>query len=343
MSEKIQQYTDNFYDELKINNPSLRPKTLDTYTKLLVRLTKLLLEKEYDIRLLGNIPFCLVHTPVDVCDLINEMDIADVTKKNYYSTIMSLMRGQGIENPGIFDNSLEIYREQFEELKQSINAVEELQEPKKKELQIKELTIQKLKKGLNFHRKKLRKDPYDLDSALMLMVGTINTELCLRNEPANMVMTSEYLEQDEYPKTNFLWVCGRNKKVMVIRDNKVREGGKDPEKALEITGQFNSIINKYIKALENHIQSRIADVDMLPLIFKSKGDGSNISGPGYVALVKRTWQHMDLIMTSTLIRKVFAIDIRKKYGGKYTEEKKACDKLDHTMAVHNKNYVLFFE
>ena len=82
---------------------------------------------------------------------------------------------------------------------------------------------------------------------------------------------------------------------------------------------------------------------MTPLIFKSKGDNDLISGPRYIQLVKRCWQHMDIIMTSTLIRKLFAIDIRKQFNGKLSEEKKACDKLDHSLAVHNSNYVLFFD
>jgi hypothetical protein len=304
---------------------------------------KVLEELKIDCRLVGNIPICFIHTPADVINIINGLDKKDCSKKNIYSCVMSLMRGQAILQPGIYDEPLEMFRKSFEVIKKSINAQSELQQPKKKELQLKDLTIKVLKSGLGYHLKKLRQNKYDIDSALMLLVGTINTELCLRNEPASMVITNNYLDKDMFPKQNFLWNKGRNKKMFIIRENKVREGGKDPEKALEITGKFNSYINKYFVALENKLGEKICELDMIPLIYKSKGDGDLITNGGYVQLVKRCWQHMDLILTSTLIRKVFAIDIRNQFNGKLTEEKKACEKLDHSLAVHNNNYVLFFE
>ena len=340
MSEKIIQA---FKKELTDNNPSLRPITVRQYVFVLVRLMKVLEELNVDCRFIGNIPICFIQSPEDVVKIINNLDKKDCSKKNIYSCVMSLMRGQAMLQPNIYDEPLEIFRKNFEILKKSINAQQELQQPKKKELQLKELSIKVLKSGLSYHANKLRKNKYDLDSALLLLVGTINTELCLRNEPASMVITNEYLDKEMFPKQNFLWNKGRNKKMFIIRENKVREGGKDPEKALEITGKFNSVINKYLVALENKIGENIKDLDMIPLIYKTKGEGDLITNGGYVQLVKRCWQHMDLILTSTLIRKVFAIDIRNQHNGKLTEEKKACEKLDHSLAVHNNNYVLFFE
>ena len=82
----------------------------------------------------------------------------------------------------------------------------------------------------------------------------------------------------------------------------------------------------------------------MPLLYKSKGDlNENISGSGYCAMLKRVWAHKNINMTSTLVRKLFSIDIRKKYNGKLSEEVKACEKLDHGLHVHNTNYILFFE
>jgi len=341
MNEKIIQ---SITQELIKNNPSLREQTINQYQRVIVRLLKVLEEKGEDVRLCNNIPMCFLKSAEVVCDVIENDDKVDVTKKNIYTCIISLMRGQAIlYDVWMGDDALAIFRDKFTIIKNKINASSELQNPKKKELQLKDLTIKKLKSGLSFHANKLRKDKYDLDSALLLLVGTINTELCLRNEPASMVITNNYLDREMFPKQNFLWNKGRNKKIFIIRENKVREGGKDPEKALEIVGKFNSYINKYFVALENKIGDKICELDMIPLIYKTKGDGDLITNGGYVQLVKRCWQHMDLTLTSTLIRKVFAIDIRNQFNGKITEEKKACEKLDHSLAVHNNSYVLFFE
>ena len=88
-----------------------------------------------------------------------------------------------------------------------------------------------------------------------------------------------------------------------------------------------------------------------PLLYKSKGykdaefysELDTMSSANYVGLVKRVWKHMDLDLTSTLIRKVYAMDIRTQYNGKLSEEMKACVKLDHSKQIHDTNYIVFFD
>ena len=63
----------------------------------------------------------------------------------------------------------------------------------------------------------------------------------------------------------------------------------------------------------------------------------------YLQYLNAVWATAGLTMTSTLIRKVYANDIRREHNGKLTEEDKACKKLDHSKKVHDTNYVLFFD
>ena len=75
----------------------------------------------------------------------------------------------------------------------------------------------------------------------------------------------------------------------------------------------------------------------------SNSKGNELHSHEYTNLMKKVWEHKNLTMTSTLIRKLYAIHIRRKFKGKKTAEMKACDVLDHSMEVHNNCYVLYFD
>ena len=322
--------------ELRLNNPSLRASSVSSYIKVLWRLVDALDALNYQIDYIDNIPFCLLKDYEAVGEYIHGQEKSPHTTKMNFTVLVSLLRGVAMDNPGTVKDALDYYREEFEKVAKIIVEGRMKQEPTEKELVLKDLNINVLKKGLKHHEKKMKENPADIETAVLLFAGTLATEFCLRNEPANIVISNYYLDAVEYPKTNFIWNKGRNKKMLVIRENKVRTGGLDPEKTLWITGHLNRIFNIYLRAY--------CASDIIPLIWKSKGDLSvNITGSGYCSMLKRVWTHMDLEMTSTLIRKIFAIDIRKEHGGKLTEEMKACDVLDHGIVVHNTNYVLFFE
>ena len=339
-------FCDTVRKELLKNNPSLREKTQDTYVNILWRLIKGLEADGYQTSMIGSIPFVLLKDYEAVVEFIKNLKKGMSTTKNYISVCISLVRGVALDNPGICDDACKYYRKAQDELLVQISQKQQEQLPSEKEEFLKDLSMVELKRGLRYHLQLLKKDPLDIETAVLLFVGTLATEFCLRNEPANMMLSNKYLNKIEYPKTNFLWNKGRNKKVMVIRENKVRVGGKDPEKTLEVTGELNSIINRYLRAYlycDPGVEEGLKHGPM-PLLYKSKGDlNENISGSGYCAMLKRVWAHKNINMTSTLVRKLFSIDIRKKYNGKLSEEVKACEKLDHGLHVHNTNYILFFE
>jgi hypothetical protein len=333
--------------ELLKNNPSLREKTQETYVNILWRLVKGLEEDGYQTAWIGSIPFVLLKDYEAVVEYIKNLNKGISTTKNYISVCISLVRGVALDNPGICEEACKYYRKAQDELLQKISEKLMEQKPSEKEECLKDLSMKTLKKGLNYHKQLLKKNPYDIETAVLLFVGTLATEFCLRNEPATMMLSNKYLDKIEYPKTNFLWNRGRNKKIMVIRENKVRVGGKDPEKTLEVTGELNRTINQYLRAYlycDPGVIEGLEHGEPMPLLWKSKGDlNENISGSGYCAMLKRVWSHKNINMTSTLIRKIFSIDVRKEHNGKMEAELKACEKLDHGLHVHNSNYILFFE
>ena len=63
----------------------------------------------------------------------------------------------------------------------------------------------------------------------------------------------------------------------------------------------------------------------------------------YNQYLSNIWTHKGKTLNSTLIRKVYANDVRREHNGKMTEELKACDKLDHSKKVHDSNYILYFD
>ncbi len=331
---------DKCVDEIKLNNPTLRDSTLKNYRNMIFRILKGALSAGLNLDSKNNIPFAFKHNSHQIINVINKQlwleepkQITERTKKNYFAVMLSLLRGIARDEPE--SDYLKNYTYHFETLNNNIKAMEMNQSPKPKELQLKNLSIRKLLKGLNYHKSKK-----DLDSTLLAVVGAINCYLCLRNEPHNMLISNDYLSQDDpqYKRTNFIWNKGRNKKYMYIRYNKVRTEA-DEQREIPINGELNTLLNKYIKQYDD----MEGQSDLRPLLYKSKGESGCMSDANYVGLVKRVWEHMDLELTSTLIRKVYAMDIRTQYNGKLSEEMKACVKLDHSKAIHDSNYIVFFD
>lgn len=328
-------------NEIMLNNPQLRDSTLKNYGSMIKRILIGSVNSGLNIDSHKNIPFCFKHNSNQVINVINKTlwlkefkPMSEKTKKNYFAVLLSLLRGIAMDEPET--DYLKNYTSHFNILNENIKSEEFQQQPKEKELQLKGLRMKDLIKGLNYHKLK-----DDMDSLLLMTVGGINAHLCLRNEPASMLLSDTYLSQDDplHKRTNFIWNKGRNKKIMYIRYNKVRTD-LDPQREIVIKGALNTILNKYIEKLK--IYEPVSSPR--PLLCKTRGSSKIcMSEPNYCNLVKRVWAHLGLDLTSTLVRKVYAMDVRKQYNGKLTEEMKACVKLDHSKSVHDTNYIVFFD
>tara|TARA_R110002126_G_scaffold72167_1_gene180535 strand:- start:2368 stop:3501 length:1134 start_codon:yes stop_codon:yes gene_type:complete len=269
-------------------------------------------------------------------DGLDKIKFTERTIKNYYSLLLLLSRVGG------YDAAYKQYRKNFDEIKGTIVSKEIKQEPSEKDKILEGLSIKILEGYLHHHYKKvMASKKTDEESARLYMLGFLHTSEALRNEASDMVLSDVYLTTDMDPKTNFIYCKGRNSKTMVIRNNKVRNPDRgDPPKEVKLSKKCNSAVNRYIETMKNlnKFESRMR------LIPKHEGAKTeSMSSSNYTYLFKKIWEHQKLELTSTSVRKLYAIDIRKEHKGKLTDEIAAAEKLDHSGAVHDQNYIIYFE
>ena len=322
----------------------VKDSTANTYTRMLRKLYLNLGAKNLDMRMDLGLPMCITD-PKLILKEIENSEWRDNTKKNYLGLMLTMVKACGLP-----DDIYTEYRKAFDIMKASNDAKQEKQEPKENELELKDVSLDELKRSLSTHFNKVRgSDSKDIESAMLNMLGHIHIDQVLRNECATMLLTKEYLVKQDHPETNFIWLKGRNQKLMVIRNNKVRNPalGHEP-KEVYLKGVVNTAINKYVQVLKNNYGELM---DEIPLVHTknftnsgTSGDGSeNISSSHYSQVFKKVWEHKQLEITTTMLRKIYAMDVRDKYKGNLIKEKEACAKLDHSKETHDKHYILHFD
>ena len=238
-----------------------------------------------------------------------------------------------------------------EMIKKTLDDKQIKQEPKQNEKFLENLNMKELDSALNVYYKRIMKSKKtDLQASSFYMLGLLHVDQCLRNEACEMFISDTFLPIEDYPKTNFIHNAGRNSKTMIIRDNKVRnpdhEGYKGP-KEVKVSKKLNSAINRHVETLHNN--DLYKDGKAFPLVLKRLDKGGEhdpewkCTSSVYAYLVKKIWKHKGWELTSTLIRKLYAIEVRQKYKGNLVKEKIACEKLDHCKDTHDKHYVIFFD
>ena len=335
---------------LRSQKPNLKETTLSTYTRMLRKMYITYGVFGLDMEMsLGLMPMCFFESN-EILKLIDDSETKKSTKKNTMALVLTLVRcylgEKEYENSPLYIT----YRTAFDVMRGANLAKQEHQLPTDAESQLKTIKFDDLALSLNTLTNKIRKaNSKDVKTATLAMLGHIHIDQVLRNECAGMMLTDKYLDKDEFPKINFIWNKGRNVKLMVIRDNKVRnaELGQEP-KEVWLKGKVNSAINKYIQVVKN--KHGPCPTMPMPLIIsknwtntKWSPDGEeNISSSHYSQLFKEIWKHKNLSLTTTQLRKIYAMDIRDKYNGNLLKEKEACEKLDHSDSTHNLHYILDF-
>lgn len=327
---------------------TMKPSTINVYTRQIKKLYTEL-SATSDVEKWGSfhkyIPNFFVYNPKGTIEWLENkpwgVKLSDRTLKNYLSVIQVLLRNYKNDNANTLD-AYETYFTHFNTLKNSLNAEQEKQLPKEDELILKDLTMEKLSKYMVYWEKKCKGiDNTDVYSGFMYAMGHIHLDQVLRNELKDIIISDEYLVAVDYPKTNFIWNKGRNAKLLVIRQNKVRHVDRgDPPKEVWIKGKVNTAINKYIQIL--HRNDIFLDSPK-PFCW-SVADKTNkeMSSSLYSQTFRKLFAHEKLPISTTDLRKVYAIEIRKKHGGNLLKEKEACNKLDHNKDTHDKHYILEF-
>ncbi len=306
-------------EELKINNPSLKEGSIKAYKG---QLKSILALNEWITKYED-----LFKSPKEIIKSIQDSDKSMNTKKAYLGLLCSLTRGKALSEDKEMVKSYSIYVAEFEDLKREIEVESIKQKPTNQEAILKDLTMNGLKRTLYKHKKDY-KDNKDIEALRMYIVGLFHIHFTLRNEVPTLSFTDKHLDKDtgEWRKDNYIVCYSRNNKEMIINKNKVRDPSNLLHKARKekIPTDLNWGLNKWI-AEKGHTKLY-------------EGENS-----GYTKLIKRIWKHKKLELTSSLIRKLYATEIRMEHKGKLEEELKACEKLDHSIEVHNKEYILYFD
>lgn len=319
------------YEQLnkRLGNPDIRATSEALYKR---QLNKLCIEYikwkplDVEIELIDDMPKELIH-PDGLLELFKSWCLSDCSKKNYLSLMLILTKDT---------DSHKLYTEVYQQFKKVVEDVQDEQLPKEKEKILDTLTIDDLKKGLSRYEYKLKGvDKTDIELATLNLIGWIHTEHFLRNELATCYISPIKISDG----TNYILNKGRNTKILYIYNNKVRSSLKgDEPRIIKLEKGSVKALNKFIQIKKNN------GIDMTKeqLLF-SNSKGNELHSHEYTNLMKKVWEHKDLTMTSTLIRKLYAIHIRRKFNGKKTAEMKACEVLDHSMEVHNNSYVIYFD
>jgi hypothetical protein len=332
-------------DAIKETGNGYKDSTLSTYGRNINKLYSDMYKAGLNMKIEDRLVSSLKDSDA-VIKIIEGGTLTDRTIKNYYGLLITLTRGLDS-----YKDAYKAYRTNFDMIKKTLDTKQEEQKPKDKELILKDLSLGKLEKHLNIHYKKIMSSKKkDLEASTLYMLGLLHLDQVLRNEACDMVLTDKYLPIDIYPKANFIYNAGRNSKKMIIRNNKVRnpdfEGYKGP-KEVKLSQKLNSAINRHIETLKNN--NLYMDNKPIPLILKRLDKGGEYdkdwecSSSHYSYLMKRIWRHKGWELTSTLIRKLYAIDVRQTYKGNLLQEKVACEKLDHSKDTHDKHYVIYFD
>jgi len=348
--------------EIKIGSPTIKASSLKVYER---QIRKLYNEMKAQVKPFDffktdetfSCPRWWLDIPKDVIEWLNNSPwgtpLSERTIKNYISVIMSLVRN----HKKYSGNPYEVYFNHFSSVKASADAKQELQQPKESELDLKDLDMDKLGSFMKVWEKKTKgNDNKNAYAGFMYALGHLHLDQVLRNEACEMVITAEYLVQQDYPDTNFIWNKGRNMKLMVIRNNKVRNPERgDPAKEVWLKGKVNTALNKYIQILERNDIYKCkfeeccgkdcggCDKKEVPFCWSVKKKRPEfMSSSNFSQQFRNLFEPKGYPISTTQLRKVYSIDIRNKYNGNLIKEKEACMKLDHSKDTHDKHYVLQF-
>lgn len=313
------QIVSSVVDELKLNNPSLKEGSIKAYTSQLHSILALsdCITKYEDF----------FKSPDKIIKSINECDKSMSTKKAYFNLLCSLTRGRALSEDKDNIKCYSQYVYECEDIKRLIEIERLKQKPNGEEVILKDLTMKMLHRALLKHKRDYMSDPTaNKDSLMLYIVGLFHIHFTLRNEVPTIIFIGGHFKSVK-GRDNYIRVDSRNRKEMVINKNKVRDPASPTHKPRKekIPKDLNWALNKLL--LNRKMGNKLLDIE----------------NSGYTKLVKRVWKHKGWELTSSLIRKLYATEVRMEHKGKLEYEIQACEKLDHSMAVHNTDYIIYFD
>ena len=305
--------------EIKKVKPDVKDSTLSAYVGQLSKIKSLFNAKNYDF----------ILEPEKVYNKLDESVKSDLTKKNYITPIMVLLK---IYDPK-YKDLIETYNKKIKEISDNYSKqnkegiISEKQEPNFIPYSELEKYIKRIKKDITPLKKATFLSSSDRDLFQIYMVLEFLIRYPLRNDLSGMriITKSEYNKLKEKPE-NYL-VKEKNNMFVSLNDYKTDKNY--GEIKFQIDKSMKSIFNMYIKRLElkngDYLLQQVRDKN-LPL---SRNKLSQM-------LINNSQKYIGKNISTTIIRKIV---VSEKFS-KYKDEQELMSHImGHDVVTQNKIYV----
>jgi hypothetical protein len=252
--------------------------------------------------------------PADILQYINEQPIKDRTKHNYLNSIVSLHK----HNPALIKGDITAVKQARDELQREINKSVKEDNITEKQRAI----MDKVEwRDIEALQEKLNKDKAESSGALEDYIL-----LCLMNPPLRNDLQEVRVSRNRRDcKDNCIYIPAKGQVVLNIRDHKTTSRGGKP------------IIRKLDEALGNDIKKLVADGRTHLFVDRQ---GKPFSSSSFTHKLNKLFsKHLDVPLSSTLLRKIYLTD---KYSNTKSIQKEMAQdaaQMGHSVATQQNNYV----
>ena len=305
--------------EIKKVKPDIKDTTLNTYVNQLTKIKSLFNAINYDF----------ILEPEDVYKKLDESVESDLTKKNYITPIMVLLRTQGDKYKDLIETYNKKIKQISEDYKKQNNegVISEKQKPNFISYAELEKYIKKIKKDITPLKKATFITSQDRDSFQVYMMLEFLIKYPLRNDLSGMKLLTKTQFNKLKEKTENYLVKEKNKMIVYLYEYKTKKTY--GEIKFEISKEMKTIFNMYIKRLDlkngDYLLQQVRDKS-LPL---SPNKLSQM-------LINSSQKYIDKNISTTMIRKIV---VSHKFSDYKDEQELLAGIMGHDVVTQNKIYV----
>ena len=305
--------------EIKKVKPDIKDTTLTAYVNQLSKLKSLFNAKNYDF----------ILEPEDVYKKLDESVKSDLTKKNYITPIMVLLRTQGDK----YKDLIETYNKKIKSISENYSkqnkegVISEKQKPNFISYAELEKYIKKIKKDITPLKKAtfITSSERDLFHVYMMLEFLIRYPL--RNDLSGMKLLTKTEFNKLKEKTENYLVKEKNKMIVYLYEYKTNKNY--GEVKFEIDKSMKTIFNMYIKRLNlkngDYLLQQVRDKDKS----LSRNKLSQM-------LINNSQKYIGKNISTTMIRKMVVSEKFSKYKD---EQELLAHIMTHSPDTQNKIYV----
>ena len=305
--------------EIKKVKPDIKESSLTAYVNQLSKLKSLFNAKNYDF----------ILEPEDVYKKLDESVNSDLTKKNYITPIMVLLRTQGDK----YKDLIETYNKKIKSISENYSkqnkegVISEKQKPNFISYAELEKYIKKIKKDITPLKKATFITSQDRDLFQIYMMLEFLIRYPLRNDLSGMKLLTKTEFNKLKEKTENYLVKEKNKMIVYLYEYKTNKTYSEIK--FEIDKSMKTIFNMYIKRLDlkngDYLLQQVREKS-LPL---SRNKLSQM-------LINNSQKYIGKNISTNIIRKIV---VSHKFSDYKDEQELLAGIMGHDVVTQNKIYV----